>query len=150
FPAGNGFGAGCSIHTYTAVNATDFKGPAVIQIPCGGAVIRTCQVRGVISGNTMVGIEDSCRGSFTGTLGSFTGTFNSTFSSFTTTITFSNGQKVTSTFFKGSSTSNISQSSGIGGSIIKTTGLQWIDYNGDKRLDLFLVGSNGVALFKNV
>lgn len=43
-----------------------------------------------------------------------------------------------------------SQSSGIANQNIRTTGVQWIDYNGDKRLDLFLVGTNGTALFKNV
>lgn len=48
------------------------------------------------------------------------------------------------------SVTDVSQSSGIANQNVATTGVQWVDYNGDKRLDLFLVGSNGTALFKNV
>lgn len=45
---------------------------------------------------------------------------------------------------------NVSATSGIANQNVQTTGIQWIDYNKDRRLDLFLVGSNGTALFKNV
>lgn len=48
------------------------------------------------------------------------------------------------------SVKDVSQSSGIANQNVATTGVQWIDYNGDTRLDLFLVGSNGTALFKNI
>lgn len=48
------------------------------------------------------------------------------------------------------SVTNVSQSSGIANQNVATTGVQWIDYNGDKKLDLFLVGTNGTALFKNI
>ncbi len=44
---------------------------------------------------------------------------------------------------------DISQRSGIANQSIRTTGVQWIDYNGDGDLDLLLVGSNGNALFRN-
>jgi uncharacterized repeat protein (TIGR01451 family) len=44
---------------------------------------------------------------------------------------------------------DISQRSGIANQNIRTTGVQWIDYNGDGDLDLLLVGSNGNALFRN-
>lgn len=45
---------------------------------------------------------------------------------------------------------NVSKSSGIANQTLRTTGVQWIDYNGDGRLDLFMVGTNGTVLFKNV
>lgn len=45
---------------------------------------------------------------------------------------------------------NASQTSGISNQNVRTTGIQWIDYNKDRKLDLFMVGSNGTALFKNV
>lgn len=45
---------------------------------------------------------------------------------------------------------DVSQSSGIANQNIQTTGVQWIDYNNDSRIDLFLVGNNGTALFRNV
>jgi|GEM_PF-4838883 len=45
---------------------------------------------------------------------------------------------------------DVSQTSGIADQSIQTRGVQWIDFNKDRRLDLFLVGTNGVALFENL
>lgn len=47
-------------------------------------------------------------------------------------------------------TVDVSQSSGIAKQTVETTGVQWTDINKDGKLDLFMAGKNGNALFKNV
>ncbi len=43
-----------------------------------------------------------------------------------------------------------SKSSHIGTNAIHTNGVQWVDYNGDGKLDLYFCGSTGNGLFKNL
>lgn len=45
---------------------------------------------------------------------------------------------------------DVSQSSGIAKQDVETTGVQWVDFNKDHKIDLFLAGKNGNALFKNL
>ncbi|MCI0443135.1 CRTAC1 family protein [bacterium] len=44
---------------------------------------------------------------------------------------------------------DVSQISGIVNQVVETTGVQWTDINKDGKLDLFMVGQNVSALFKN-
>jgi enediyne biosynthesis protein E4 len=46
-------------------------------------------------------------------------------------------------------TEDVSQVSGIINQVVETTGVQWTDINKDGKLDLFMVGQNVSALFKN-
>jgi FG-GAP-like repeat/ASPIC and UnbV len=46
-------------------------------------------------------------------------------------------------------TEDVSQISGIVNQVVETTGVQWTDINKDGKLDLFMVGQNVSALFKN-
>jgi hypothetical protein len=43
-----------------------------------------------------------------------------------------------------------SSTSHIGSNTIRTRGVQWVDYNNDGKLDLYLCGSQGNGLFKNL
>lgn len=45
---------------------------------------------------------------------------------------------------------DITDKSHIGNNTNDTTGVQWVDYNGDGKEDLFLTGHNGNFLFKNL
>jgi hypothetical protein len=48
------------------------------------------------------------------------------------------------------STEDVSNISGIVNQIVETTGVQWTDINKDGKQDLFMVGDNVSALFKNI
>jgi hypothetical protein len=44
---------------------------------------------------------------------------------------------------------NVSVAAGLADQNVRTAGVQWVDYNNDGRQDLFFVGANGTAFFKN-
>jgi hypothetical protein len=48
------------------------------------------------------------------------------------------------------STQDVTQTSGLINQLVETSGLQWTDINKDGKQDLFMVGTNVSALFKNV
>lgn len=145
FPADNG-GVACLKATLRATGETSFSGSMQEFDHCGPTATDGCSISGTVNGLNMVFNANDCsKGGGSCTL---SGTVSSSLSRFTVSGDCNGPTAFTLT--KSVSVSNVSQSSGIANQNIRTTGIQWIDYNNDGRLDLFLVGSNGTTLFKNI
>lgn len=141
--------AGCSIGLSPAgLPVATLGKPYTVQIaPSGGTAPYTFVVSGKppglsISANGLISGVPTTPGTFTFKVTVTDKTGCSVSQTYTLQVSSSGGTSV--------SVKNVSTSSGISNQNIRTTGVQWIDYNNDKRLDLFLVGSNGTALFKNI
>ncbi len=143
---------GCAVLNLQAGSGNNFTG-TIQLVKCGSDC--PFSVAGTISvGNNMV------QGSVTSCPGGCDATFNASFSPSRTSMKLNAvdipaptcSSDTTAVVFTKNSVAvlDVSESSGIANQNVETTGVQWIDYNKDKRLDLYLVGHNGNVLFKNV
>ncbi len=135
----------CLNMIFQADNDTDVSGN--LEVADCGNPFDVCSFAGTVQ-NKNVNLTFSCaeedllsmnltlNDSFTGMTGTAetsTGTLNVTLTKYVLPIGFH----------------DVSVSSGIANNSVQTTGVQWIDYNSDGKLDLYLVGHNGNVLFKN-
>src|SRR5207249_5761572 len=126
----------CNTYILKAVNDTDFTGTAQYRKPCGGPVNPTCKVNGQIFGQNVTATIDHCNPSNPKAPLHCMGTLNATFSAITGTCINALGEQTKEgSLTKVVSLNDVSKSSGIATSTIKSNGIQWIDYNKDGRLD---------------
>ena len=137
----------CVKANFKATNATDFSGTIDTFRSCGPSRTSHCTVQGQVSGLTVTTQTLICQPPNIDPCG-LTLHLNATLSSMTGGLSCQAGLSITLT--KAFSIQDVSQSSGISNQSVQTSGVQWIDYNNDKKLDLYLVGHNGNVLFKNI
>ncbi|PWT92807.1 MAG: hypothetical protein C5B54_02950 [Acidobacteria bacterium] len=141
----------CTKFTVHVTGQTTFSAQLEDAEPCGSAP-NTCSVAdGTVSGSDV---------NFTTNCPSVTGPtpctvhlqLNSALSKMTGVANCpgSPDPKIDVKLTKPVSVHDVSVSSGISNQTVQTSGLQWIDYNNDKKLDLYMVGHNGNVLFKNI
>lgn len=138
-------GTTCLKAQLQAVSDVNFTGNIQGYDNCLATITDNCSISGTVSGLNLTttihctaGGGDTCNAS---------GAFNSNLSSFT--VKGNCNQPTTITLTKTHSAHDVSLTSGVGVNKIQTNTLQWVDYNNDKKVDLYLVGRNGNALFKN-
>jgi len=138
----------CLKASLKASNVTQFSGTLFgLDDRTCTMVTDTCKIQGQVSG-TDVGFSADCQGNPC----TFTGQLNTSFSSFSGKFDCPGDPEspYSIQLTKPIAIQDVSQTSGIANQNVQTSGVQWIDYNKDKKLDLYLVGHNGNVLFKNI